>query len=221
MNLSTNAFWIGLPGWIKRSRTPVRAHQAKSARPVNSGPLSMTISAGRPCGRRARRARARPARRRSRAVGSWPTALSNQIRAFCLEYGTAMRRGAGLLKLDVATALENDADDLTPAMRLLVASPMDDYRALERAFRASTARSSAWRGLRADLADLLTCFCYPDLERRKAVFTSCPERRFPEIRIRTRPMGTSQDGTSMQRTLSPCSCMKSAITASPPSDTNF
>jgi hypothetical protein len=24
MKLSTNAFWIGLPGWMKRSRTPVR-----------------------------------------------------------------------------------------------------------------------------------------------------------------------------------------------------
>jgi transposase len=45
------------------------------------------------------------------------TALSNQIRAFCLEYGIAMRRGAGLLKLDIATALENEANDLTPAMR--------------------------------------------------------------------------------------------------------
>ena len=59
------------------------------------------------------------------------TALSNQIRAFCLEYGIAMRTGAGLLKLDVAPAFENEANDLTPAMRLLVASLMDDYRALE------------------------------------------------------------------------------------------
>jgi hypothetical protein len=48
MKLSTNAFWIGLPGWMKRSRTPVRADQANSARPVNSGPLSMTISSGSP-----------------------------------------------------------------------------------------------------------------------------------------------------------------------------
>jgi transposase len=59
------------------------------------------------------------------------TALSNQIRAFCLEYGIAMRKGAGLLKLEVATALENNANDLTPAMRALVASLMDDYQALE------------------------------------------------------------------------------------------
>jgi transposase len=59
------------------------------------------------------------------------TALSNQIRAFCLEYGIVMRRGTGLLKLDVAAALENDANDLTLAMRSLLASLMDDYRALE------------------------------------------------------------------------------------------
>jgi hypothetical protein len=31
MKLSANAFWIGLPGWMKRSRTPVRANQARSA----------------------------------------------------------------------------------------------------------------------------------------------------------------------------------------------
>jgi transposase len=32
---------------------------------------------------------------------------------------------------DVVTALENHANGLTPAMRSLVATPMDDYRALE------------------------------------------------------------------------------------------
>jgi transposase len=67
---------------------------------------------------------------RERSVAN-RTALSNPIRAFCLEYGIAMRKGAGLLKLDVATALDNHANDLTPAMRALVASLMDDYRALD------------------------------------------------------------------------------------------
>jgi transposase len=67
---------------------------------------------------------------RSRIVAN-RTALSNQIRAFCLEYGIAMRKGAGVLKIDVAAALENEANELTIAMRSLVASLMDDYRALE------------------------------------------------------------------------------------------
>jgi transposase-like protein len=56
--------------------------------------------------------------------------------------------------------------------------------------------------LRADLADLLTCFRYPILEERKAVrTTNAIERRFREVRRRTRPMGTFQDRTSMDRIL--------------------
>jgi putative transposase len=56
--------------------------------------------------------------------------------------------------------------------------------------------------LRADLADLLTCFRYPSLEQRKAVrTTNAIERRFREVRRRTRPMGTFQDKTSMDRIL--------------------
>jgi putative transposase len=56
--------------------------------------------------------------------------------------------------------------------------------------------------LRADLDDLLTCFRYPTLEQRKTVrTTNAIERRFREIRRRTRPMGTFQDKTSMDRIL--------------------
>jgi putative transposase len=56
--------------------------------------------------------------------------------------------------------------------------------------------------LRADLADLLTCFRYPTVEERKPVrTTNAIERRFREIRRRTRPMGTFQDRTSMDRIL--------------------
>lgn len=56
--------------------------------------------------------------------------------------------------------------------------------------------------LRADLADLLTCFRYRTLDERKAVrTTNAIERRFREVRRRTRPMGTFQDKTSMDRIL--------------------
>jgi putative transposase len=56
--------------------------------------------------------------------------------------------------------------------------------------------------LRADLDDLLTCFRYPTREQRKAVrTTNAIERRFREVRRRTRPMGTFQDKTSMERIL--------------------
>jgi transposase-like protein len=66
--------------------------------------------------------------------------------------------------------------------------------------------------LRADLDDLLTCFRYPTIEQRKAVrTTNAIERRFREVRRRTRPMGTFQDKTSMES-----SCTKTATRASPP-----
>jgi len=56
--------------------------------------------------------------------------------------------------------------------------------------------------LRNDLDDLLTCFRYNTLEHRKAVrTTNAIERRFREVRRRTRPMGVFSDRTSMDRIL--------------------
>ena len=58
--------------------------------------------------------------------------------------------------------------------------------------------------LRNDLDDLLTCFRYPPLDERKQVrTTNAIERRFREVRRRTRPIGTFQDRTSMDRILFP------------------
>jgi transposase-like protein len=56
--------------------------------------------------------------------------------------------------------------------------------------------------LRDDLDDLLTCCRYKTLEERKAVrTTNAIERRFREVRRRTRPMGVFSDRTSMDRIL--------------------
>ena len=56
--------------------------------------------------------------------------------------------------------------------------------------------------LRNDLDDLLTCFHYTTLAERKQVrTTNTIERCFREVRRRTRPMGTFQDRTSMDRIL--------------------
>ena len=56
--------------------------------------------------------------------------------------------------------------------------------------------------LRNDLDDLLTCFRYKTPDQRKRVrTTNAIERRFREVRRRTRPMGTFQDRTSMDRIL--------------------
>ena len=60
----------------------------------------------------------------------------------------------------------------------------------------------AVRCLRDDLDELLTCFRYKTLDDRKAVrTTNAIERRFREVRRRTRPMGVFQDRTSMDRIL--------------------
>ena len=56
--------------------------------------------------------------------------------------------------------------------------------------------------LRNDLDDLLTCFRYPtQAERRRVRTINAIERRFLEVRRRTRPTGTFQDRTSMDRIL--------------------
>jgi transposase-like protein len=55
---------------------------------------------------------------------------------------------------------------------------------------------------RADLDDLLTCLRYPTVAQRRTVrATNAIERRFRELRRRTRPIGTLQDKTSMDRIL--------------------
>jgi len=56
--------------------------------------------------------------------------------------------------------------------------------------------------LRDDLDELLACFRYRTLPERKAVrTTNAIERRFREVRRRTRPMGVFSDKTSMDRIL--------------------
>jgi putative transposase len=56
--------------------------------------------------------------------------------------------------------------------------------------------------LRNDLDELLTCFRYrSEADRRAVRTTNAVERRFREVRRRTRPMGTFQDKTSMDRIL--------------------
>jgi putative transposase len=91
-----------------------------------------------------------------------------------------------------------------------------DLRAVMNAPTRPAARSAArrlaerWRSrypkavacLRNDLDQLLTCWRYESPDKRKAVrTTNAIERRFREVRRRTRPMGTFQDRTSMERIL--------------------
>ena len=91
-----------------------------------------------------------------------------------------------------------------------------DLHAIMNASTLPRARSAArrfadrWAGhyppavacLRDDLDELLTCWRYKSLLQRKAVrTTNAIERRFREVRRRTRPMGVFSDKTSMDRIL--------------------
>jgi putative transposase len=70
------------------------------------------------------------------------------------------------------------------------------------AARWSAQYPAAVRCLRDDLDQLLTCWCYKSLaERKKVRTTNAIERRFREVRRRTRPMGVFSDRTSMDRIL--------------------
>lgn len=58
------------------------------------------------------------------------TRLINQMRAFCLEYGVAIRQGAGVFRLDLPRVLADETNDLTPAMRRMMAELFEDFRRL-------------------------------------------------------------------------------------------
>jgi transposase len=60
------------------------------------------------------------------------TALMNQARGFCIEYGLAMRTGAGGFHADIRRHLSNEENDLSAAMRVLLGDMLDDLAHLER-----------------------------------------------------------------------------------------
>ena len=59
------------------------------------------------------------------------TRLISQMRAFCLEYGVAIRQGAGVFKLDLPRVLGDESNDLSPAIRRLLAELFEDLHRLE------------------------------------------------------------------------------------------
>jgi transposase len=74
---------------------------------------------------------------RDQLVGA-RTRLICQMRSFCLEFGVAMRQGAGAFKLDLPRALADETNDLTPTMRRLLSDLFEDMRGLERRIAAVT-----------------------------------------------------------------------------------
>ncbi len=87
---------------------------------------------------------------------------------------------------------------------IMNATTLPQARSAARRFanRWQASLPEAVRCLQRDLDDLLTCWRYKTLEQRKRVrTTNAIERRFREVRRRTRPMGVFQDRTSMDRIL--------------------
>lgn len=62
-----------------------------------------------------------------------------QMRAFCLEYGIAMHQGAGKFKADLPRVVADEENDLSPAMRRLLAALFDDVKGLEARIKEVTA----------------------------------------------------------------------------------
>lgn len=71
------------------------------------------------------------------------TRLICQMRAFCLEYGVAIRTGAGVFKLDLPRVIGEEGNDLTPAMRRLLAELWEEFKALEHRLHAVGAQIEA------------------------------------------------------------------------------
>ncbi|MEZ5657795.1 MAG: IS110 family transposase [Burkholderiaceae bacterium] len=59
------------------------------------------------------------------------TRLISQMRAFLLEYGIPVRNGAGAFKANLPTILGDESNDLTPAMRRILADMRADLSAME------------------------------------------------------------------------------------------
>jgi len=55
------------------------------------------------------------------------TQLICQMRAFCLEYGIAMRQGAGIFKIDIARVIGDESNDLTPMMRAMLKELWEEF----------------------------------------------------------------------------------------------
>jgi transposase len=66
------------------------------------------------------------------------TRLINQMRAFCLEYGIAIRQGAGVFRLDLPRVLADEANDLTSAMRRMLADMFEDVGRIDQRIVAVT-----------------------------------------------------------------------------------
>ena len=83
------------------------------------------------------------------------TQLICQIRAFCLEYGVAMRHGVGSFKQDFVRVLGDETNDLAPRMRQLLRDQWSHLQVIESRVAALTQQINAIASA-SDLARRLT-----------------------------------------------------------------
>lgn len=72
------------------------------------------------------------------------TRLVNQARAFCLEYGVAIRQGIGVFRRDLPRVLADDDNDLTPLMRRMLAELLEDIQRIDARIAETTREIQAF-----------------------------------------------------------------------------
>lgn len=72
------------------------------------------------------------------------TGIINQIRAFMLERGIAVRQGIGFLRTELPTILATRTDALSPRMLRVIEELAGDWRRLDQVSIAYPARSKPW-----------------------------------------------------------------------------
>lgn len=71
------------------------------------------------------------------------TRLINQARAFCLEYGVAIRQGTAVFRSDLPRVLADDTNDLTPAMRVMLSELFEDVERVDQRIASVTRQIKA------------------------------------------------------------------------------
>ena len=85
------------------------------------------------------------------------TGLINQMRGFLLEFGIAVRQGAGVFRLDVPQVLGDEENELPPSMRTLLADLWNDFKLLE--IRIEELSNSAQRAVQRHCPAIHDCSC--------------------------------------------------------------
>ena len=120
------------------------------------------------------------------------TRLICQMRAFCLEYGVAIRQGAGVFKIDLPRVIADELNDLTPTMRRLLAELFEDLGRLEKRI-AEVTREIEGLAARNEAARRL--MMVPGIGPL-AVHSAACSRRLPEEQLM--PLSRLNDGFEIQ-----------------------